>query len=270
MHYLCYKKVKMQEKTTTIDSLKVRYLETDGQSNIPLLLLHGWGSSLESWKRVAETFERAGKKVIIPDLPGFGKTQEPPRPWSVSDYIRFLENFLEKLHVSKFALAGHSFGGQVAIAFAAQHQTDPNLRTLFLLAAARVMRRKKLRIKIFRIVTKFGNLAFTVPILAPLRSFVQKVWYKFTGERDYYVATPRMRKTMKRVLNEEVGARLTAISIPTLILWGKNDEVTPLEDAYIIQKNIRGSSMHIFENINHDLNFKVPDELAKQMIMFMP
>lgn len=259
----------MDEKFVEIFGLNTRYLETDGQSDIPLVILHGWGSSLESWRQVAEAFERAGKRVIIPDLPGFGETQEPSKPWDVSDYINFLKNFLAKARISKFALAGHSFGGQLAIAFAAQHRKDSNLRALFLLAAARIMRRKKLKIKIFRIITRFGNLAFTVPFLAPLRSFVQKIWYKFTGERDYYVATPLMRKTMKLVLNDEVGARLQAISTPTFILWGKNDEVTPLEDAYIIQKNIPGSRMHIFKKVNHDLNFKVPQELANQMIIFI-
>lgn len=259
----------MNEKFVEVFGLNTRYLETDGRSDIPLVILHGWGSSLESWRQVAEAFERAGKKVIIPDLPGFGETKEPPKPWDVSDYIAFLENFLEKLHVSKFALAGHSFGGQLAIAFTAQHQASPNLCALFLLAAARIMRRRKLKIRIFRIVTKFGNLAFTLPFLSFLRSFVQKIWYKFTGERDYYVATPLMRKTMKLVLNEEVGTRLGAISIPTLILWGRNDEVTPLEDAHIIQRNIHGSRMHIFEGVGHDVNFKVPTELANQMIAFI-
>lgn len=257
----------MDEKFIEILGLNTRYLETSASDSTPVLILHGWGSSLASWREVAEVFERAGKKVMIPDLPGFGETKEPPMPWSVSDYINFLENFLEKLRISKFILAGHSFGGQLAIAFAAQQH--PNIQAVCLMAAARIMRRRKLRIKIFRIVTKFGNLAFTIPIFTPLRSFVQKVWYKFTGESDYYVASPLMRETLKRVLNEEVAARLQAITIPTLILWGKNDEVTPLEDAYIIQKNIRGSRMHIFKGVGHDVNFKVPQELANQMITFI-
>jgi len=255
----------METKFIDVSSLRVRYLETDGENDIPLIILHGWGSLIDSWRNVASALEKQGIKVFIPDLPGFGETPEPPSAWGVSDYGEFVKRFARELGMQKFDLAGHSFGGQIAITYAAQHPQD--IRKLILIAAARIMRRRKLRVKLFLIVTKIGNVIFALPPLALLRPLVQKIWYKITGERDYYRASIRMREVFKHV-EEEVGSRLTMIRVPTLILWGERDDATPLADARIIHDKIPNSKLHIFSDEGHDLNFKKPREIAQKIIEF--
>lgn len=255
----------METKFVDIRGLRVRYLETDGNSTVPLIILHGWGSLIDSWKNVASQLEEHDVKVFIPDLPGFGQTPEPPSAWSAGDYMEFVKGFARKLDIQKFDLAGHSFGGQLAITYAAQH--PPEIRKLILIAAARIMRRRKLRVQLFLIVTKIGNLIFVLPPFALLRPLVQKIWYTITGERDYYRASTRMREVFKRV-EEEVGSRLTMIKIPTLILWGERDDATPLADARIIHDKIPNSKLHIFPGEGHDLNFKKPREIAQMIIEF--
>jgi len=257
----------METRFVDIHGLRVRYLETDGGGTIPLIILHGWGSSIDSWRNVASALEKQGIKVFIPDLPGFGETPEPPRTWSANDYVEFVKNFARELRIQKFVLAGHSFGGQVAISFTVAHQSD--MRGLVLMAPARIMRRRKLRVKIFGATTKLGNIIFSIPILSFLRPLTQKIWYKLSGERDYYRATPLMRKTMKQVLGEEVGAKLTEIKIPTLILWGDEDMATPVADAHIIAQRIPNSALHIFPGVGHPLNIERAEEVAKKIIQFM-
>ena len=255
----------METKFVDIQGLHVRYLETDGNGTVPLIILHGWGSSVDSWKNVAFALEERGIKVFIPDLPGFGQTPEPPSAWGAGEYGEFVKGFARKLGIQKFDLAGHSFGGQLAITYAAQR--PPEIRKLILIAAARIMRRRKLRVQLFLIVTKIGNLIFVLPPFAFLRPFVQKIWYKITGERDYYRASTRMREIFKRV-EEEVGSRLTMIRVPTLILWGDRDDATPVADARIIHDKIPNSKLHIFPNEGHDLNFKKPREIAQMITEF--
>ena len=257
----------MEEKTIEIRGLPVRYLETNGGAGTPLILLHGWGSSLDSWRRVAENFEREGQKIFIPDLPGFGKTPEPERAWNLNDYIRFVQMFARGVGLEKFSLAGHSFGGQIAIGYAVKY---PNFTTkLILMAAARIMRRKKLRVKIFSLLTTIGNVPFSVPPLSFLKPLVQKIWYRLNGEKDYYRASTRMKKTMSLVLSEEMAPRLSDLHVPTLICWGDKDDVTPLEDGRIIHRMVAGSKMIIFDGVGHDLNFKQPDELASEILKFI-
>ena len=255
----------MESKFIDIQGLRVRYLETEGKSDIPLIILHGWGSSIDSWGDVASAFEERGIKVFIPDLPGFGQTPEPPSAWGASDYGEFVKRFARELGIQKFDLAGHSFGGQVAITYAAQYPQD--IHRLVLIAAARIMKRRKLRVKLFLIVTKVGNVIFALPPLALLRPLVQKIWYKITGEQDYYRASTRMREVFKGV-ETDVDSRLTMISAPTLILWGERDDVTLLADARIIHDKISNSKLHIFPGEGHDLNFKKPREIAQKISEF--
>ena len=259
----------MQSKKINVFGIETHYIEAgDEQSDKILVILHGWGSSTWSWRKVAEGLEESGIRLVMPDLPGFGQTQEPERPWRLKDYVEFIKTFVDLLGIKKFTLAGHSFGGQIAVAFAAQHQKD--LDKLILISVARIAKRRKLRITIFRVLTKIGNLLFYIPPLFFVKPLFKKLWYKIAGERDYYRSSKLMRDTMKLVLEKEVvGHLLNEIRIPTLILWGDKDDVTPLEDGEIINKQIPGSILHLFKGQGHPINRKVPDKIVEEIKKFI-
>ena len=67
----------------------------------PLLILHGWGSNSERWQKVGELLAKNGIKVIIPDLPGFGKSQKPSRAWGLDDYCEFAGEFIKFLNLER-------------------------------------------------------------------------------------------------------------------------------------------------------------------------
>ncbi|MFY9457472.1 MAG: alpha/beta hydrolase [Candidatus Spechtbacterales bacterium] len=257
----------MDLKTKYIMGLNVRYLETRGQSEIPLIILHGWGGSIDSWTNVASALEEGGMKVFIPDLPGFGETPEPPHAWGCAEYLDFIKALARELGITKFVLAGHSFGGQIAITYAAKYPGD--LQKLILMAAARIIKRKRLKVRVFLLATKIGNLIFSLLPLVLLRPLVRKIWYKLSGEHDYYRASPLMKETMRLVLGDDVAPKLGKIQTPTLILWGDSDVLTPLEDARIIHDKISDSKLYIFTGVGHDLNFKKPREIAQKVVEFI-
>lgn len=257
----------MQTKTITVNGLKTRYLETDASGEVPLVILHGWGSSVNSWKNVAQTLEENGVRTFIPDLPGFGETSEPPQPWSLNGYINFLDSLQDQLNLDKFILAGHSFGGQIAIGYAVQY--PKKVQKLILISAARIVRRKKIKVAIFRIFSKAGNFAFSVPPLSFLKPIIQKIWSKLSREKDYYRASKLMRQTMQMILGAEMRGELAKIQTPTLILWGQKDPVTPLADAKILHDEIKDSKLCVFAGENHDLNIKIPEKLAHQITNFL-
>lgn len=257
----------MKDKRIRILGIETHYVETNRSDEMPLIILHGWGSSTKSWEKVLNHLESYGKHVLIPDLPGFGETPEPNRPWNVNDYINFIEEFAKILGIKKFSLSGHSFGGQIAIAFAAKNPSE--LNSLILMSAARIAKRRKLKVKIFNTLTTIGNLIFLIPPLCFLKPVVRKIWYALSGEQDYYRASELMQETMKLVIGEEVGAKLDSIKIPTLILWGEKDYVTPLEDGRIIHAKIAGSELHIFPNEGHDINIKRAKDIAREIHNFI-
>src|SRR3989338_2017308 len=120
---------------------------------VPIIILHGWGSSSKRWERVRESLERKGCKVFVPDLPGFGENPPPLNPWSVEDYVEWVKDFSEKNNLTDFVLVGHSFGGGVAAIFAAKY---PQKIEKLVLVAAAIIRRKTLRKHVYLFLSKAG------------------------------------------------------------------------------------------------------------------
>ncbi|MCX6720058.1 MAG: alpha/beta hydrolase, partial [Candidatus Staskawiczbacteria bacterium] len=115
-----------------INGFKINY-QTFGEGK-PFLFLHGWGSNSDRWVEVAEKIAQKGYKVIVPDLPGFGKSDALPIPWNTNKYIDFIERFVKELNLSEYYLLGHSFGGALASKMAVKHNQD--VQKLFLVSAA--------------------------------------------------------------------------------------------------------------------------------------
>ncbi|MFA6376817.1 MAG: alpha/beta hydrolase, partial [Candidatus Paceibacterota bacterium] len=106
-----------------------------------VLVLHGWGIGSGSWVGVAEGLARDGFGVVCPDMSGFGKSQEPEKPWKVDDYVKFVEDFAAQLGLEKFYLLGHSFGGGVAAVYAAKH---PDKMEKMVLCDSAIIRKERL------------------------------------------------------------------------------------------------------------------------------
>ena len=84
------------------------------------MLLHGWGANKESLGPIIEHLKDR-YRVVAMDLPGFGKSSEPDRPWTVDDYCVFFDAFLAEIGLDqkKINCAGHSNGGRILIKWAA-------------------------------------------------------------------------------------------------------------------------------------------------------
>ena len=257
----------MEEKKIKVGNILVNY-KTFGEGK-PLLILHGWGGSSNSWIGVAEIIAQKGFKVVCPDLPGFGKSQEPPKPWSVGDYVVFFADFTKALGLENFFLLGHSFGGGLALAFSAE---KPQTVKMLILCGAAVIRKERLnfRQKIARFMAKGRELLLAVPIVGQaFYGLAQKIVYGIAGVKDYYRSTKNMRETFKNIVGEDLSKYAPEIKIPVLFVWGDKDKNTPLEDAYILQHLIVGSALEIIEETGHNPHRQKPQELAKKILAFI-
>lgn len=254
-----------EDKIIEVFGLKISYSDTGYGKNI--LILHGWGSRHTSWIEVQRNLVKKGFRVIVPDLPGFGKSEEPINLWGLKEYSEFVREFAKVVNIEKYAIAGHSFGGRIAIDYSTRYPED--FKRLILISAAGVVRRRKIRTKILLIFTKIGNFVFSLPALSFARAYVTKIWYTLSGEKDYYRASHMMKAIMQKVLDEELKSYLPNIFVPTLILWGEKDVATPLSDGIIIHENIPKSSLHVFKGMPHALNFKNPDGIAEKIVEFL-
>ncbi|PIQ74182.1 MAG: hypothetical protein COY11_03185 [Candidatus Portnoybacteria bacterium CG_4_10_14_0_2_um_filter_44_20] len=236
----------------------------------PIIILHGWGATVKSYGRLKPLLEQGGNSVFVFDLPGFGKEALPPRAWSVGDYADWVENKIrEELdsrsrrndNGSKFILYGHSFGGRIAIKIAARR--PEGLRGLILCDTAGVTPRPKTKIAIFSFLSKIGNVTFSLPSLKFLRPLARKFVYWLSGERDYhYLQGDVMRETFRAVVSEDLSSFLPKIHTPTMVVWGEKDRMTPLGDAYAINRGIAGSKLEILGKIGHNPHLETPEKLA--------
>lgn len=227
----------------------------------PIVILHGWGATKKSYDRLKPLLEQKGNSVFVFDLPGFGDEPAPSKAWSVDDYADWTLKHLAAMRLEKYYLFGHSFGGRIAIKIAAEH--SKNLAGLILCDAAGVTPRPKTKIMLFSFLSKIGNAIFSLPLLKFLRPLARKFVYWLSGERDYhYLQGEVMRKTFRNVVGEDLTSLLPKINIPTLVVWGGKDKMTPLSDAYIINQGITGSKLEILGSIGHNPHREAPEKLA--------
>ncbi|HEX9721966.1 MAG TPA: alpha/beta hydrolase [Candidatus Paceibacterota bacterium] len=235
------------ESKITIDDISINY-KIAGIGQL-ILILHGWGSSVERWAKVQDMLGAKGHRVIVLDLPGFGKTPAPGAVWGVQEYAEFVNRFAQNLGLEKFVLVGHSFGGQIAVQFAVTH--PEKTEKLVLVAAAAIRHEPGRKAKVL------AAIAGVTP--RP----VKKVVSLTLTRSDYARAQGIMKDIMKKVITQDLSAKLSKIQAPTLIIWGDNDKDTPTEDAHIMHKLIPNSKLEILKGARHRINFEAPDKLAK-------
>ena len=232
-----------------------------------LLILHGWGSNSLRWQRVKKLLEEKGIEVLILDLPGFGVTLSPQKAWSRDDYISWILQKVKEKNWQKFNLLGHSFGGGLAVKIAA---TFPERIDKLILLSPAIIQRKSIKTYLFYYISYLGKKVFSLPGFKILYPLAEKLIYKLAGTKDYYVADGMMKETMKKIGKEEpLEMILGRIKIPTLILWGKKDDVLPVKDAYYIKEKIRDSELKIIPKAKHSPHREAPEELAGIIVQFI-
>ena len=245
------------------EKIKARYYVV---MNIPIVILHGWGASAKSYEKLKLLLEQKGISVFVFDLPGFGNEPSPPEAWAVDDYMEWVKERIRQ--AEKIVLFGHSFGGRIAIKFAAKY--PEKLAGLILCDAAGITPRPKVKINLFGIMSKVGKIIFSWPILKYFQPIVRKIEYFLAGSRDYYyLQDPIMKDTFRKVVEEDLTPHLDKIKIPTLITWGKKDKMTPVSDAYIMNKKIAGSKLEVLERAGHSPHLECPEKLAKIIENFL-
>lgn len=202
-----------------INGVLVNYVQYGEGKDI--LLFHGWGQNIEMMKfigdRLADRF-----RITILDFPGFGESDEPTIPWTLSDYSLLIEMLVQELKIKKPIIMGHSFGGRVAIRYSANHPIEK----LVLFGSPCVRLQQKLPLSV-RILKKLKTLP-------GLDAFGEKM-KKYIGSRDYKAASPIMRQTLVQVVNEDLSEFAKKIEEPTLLIWGDQDTEAPVEEAKILE-----------------------------------
>jgi len=234
---------------------------------LPILILHGWGSSSKSFEEISRFLREKGHQVFTPDLPGFGNERTPDKPWPIDDYVNFVFNFVQAQDVNKFILLGHSFGGRIGIKFAARY--PEKLSGLILYAAAGIKPRRTVWHDFLFVLAKIGGFVFSLPLLSNISGVARKALYFLSGSHDYYHTKGVMRETMQNVISEDLRDILPSIAVPTLILWGSKDTITPVRDAAVMKSAIHNAEYVVLEGKGHSAHKEDAQQFAEAVLSFI-
>lgn len=238
--------------------MKAIAMDTKGKTSC--ILLHGWGQSGNHMHLLGELL--ADKYTVhILTLPGFGESAPPASVWSAEDYAYWLNDYLEEKKIASCLVAGHSFGGKVALSFA--YLFPEKIERLILLAPSGLKKRRPLK---ERALLFFKVFTYKFLRFFSLRT-LQKQWQEAFASKDYSQSDGVMRAVLVKSVNEDVGKKLSSISCPTTILWGKKDTETPVDLAYRFSKLIQGSTLHVFPKFDHYLLDGVRPHLLARYIL---
>lgn len=211
----------------------------------PLLFLHGGGTwhGYEFAKKWAEKF-----RVIHPHHPGFGESGDDPAMDTFNDYVMHYVELLDVLGIDKVHLVGFSLGGYLAAQIASQH--PERVKTLTLVAPAGMRSKEHPTLDVLatpgdQIV---GMLASNFEVLKP--------WLPAGPDPEFMGARYRESTTMARLLWEKPWdpkfmRYLHRIKAPTLIIWGDEDRIVPLQHSELWRRVLPNAKVQIFKGAGH-------------------
>lgn len=216
------------------------------QADTPLLILHGWGQDIQTMRPLGERLAWH-RPVHLLDLPGFGQSPWTGEDWDTRDYAKCVLEYLENAGLDCVDLLGHSFGGRIGLRIASEW--PQRLRRLVLVDAAGLPRQRGLpqraRLSAIRLLGKL------IRWLPTAQSQPLQAWYRERyGSRDYKNAGV-LRGTFVKVIAEDQTANARTIKASTLVLWGAEDQETPVDMAHRFGELIPNSEVVVLPERDH-------------------
>lgn len=222
----------------------------------PVVVLHGWGGRIESMAPVVLCLKRDFRVVAL-DLPGFGESPAPPTVWGSPEYAGYVRAVLSSRGIERAHFVGHSFGAKTALQIAARWPEavdrlvavgSPGLRT----PPSLVARGK-------RLISKGAGAAGR---LGPPGRRLKDAVYARVASQDYREAGA-MRPILVRAVNEDLSDLLPRVTAPTLLVWGGEDDATPVAQGKTMADLIPDAGLVCFEGAGHFAYLDEPDRFCR-------
>lgn len=231
-----------------VNGLNIHYLKEGSGENA--LVLQGWGTEIELYSAVISELSKKFT-VYAPDFPGFGKSDEPKEPWSVDDYVDFVIAFCKETGIKKVLLFGHSFGCRVIIKLLSRENCPIAVERAILTGAAGIKPVQSEASKKKTSAYQRGKKFLSTPIMKKLfPNALEKLRQKH-GSADYRAASPMMRQVLVKTVNEDLSHLLPKIRQEVLLIWGRNDDATPLSDGERMEKEMQNAGLAVIDNGGH-------------------
>ena len=245
-----------------------------GEGNIPIIFLHGYPFDKTMWQLQLD-FLKPSYRLISCDIRGFGKSTDEESSLSIDLFADDLIQFMDKLNIDKAIVCGLSMGGFITLN--AMKRFPDRFEALVLCDTQCIADTAEVKEKRYKIIDEIevdGEEKFN-------EGFIKNVFHKdsITNKKEL---VEQLRSVVfsnsKHIIQaglvalaerSETCSGLNEITIPTLILCGREDEVTPLAQSEFMHATIKGSILHVIDNAGHVSNLEQPHEFNKHLLDFL-
>jgi pimeloyl-ACP methyl ester carboxylesterase len=264
-----------------INGMNVHYRdEGNAADSIPIVLIHGTGASLHTFDEWVKIL-RGSHRVVRMDIPAFGLTgPDPQHDYSIEKYVNFIEKFLAAKGIKRCILGGNSLGGQISWQFTLKNP-EKVAKLILIDATGYAMKSKKtvLAFQVARMPVLNKLLTFVTPY-ALARESVENVYFDKSKVTDslvnrYFELTLREGNRQAFVdrlnlLNENTNIpKIKNIQTPTLVLWGEQDLLIPVENAQHFHDDLPNDTLVVLKNLGHVPMEENPVESLKPVLDFI-
>lgn len=259
--------------TINVNNFNLSY-DDIGDGSIPIIFLHGYPFDKTMWRGQLD-FLKSSYRAIACDIRGFGKSTDEESPLSIDLFADDLIQFMDKLNIDKAIICGLSMGGYIALNLIKRFPS--HFEALILCdtqCIADTTEGKEKRYEIIEEIEAYGVTNFN-------EGFINKVFHKdsITNKKELVdqlrsVVFSNSKNSITKGFaalaeHSETCSILGDISIPTLIICGREDQVTPLAQSEYMNKHIKKSILHVIENAGHVSNLEQPKEFNKYLSEFL-
>lgn len=261
---------RLSAKTVVVNGIRWPYLDGGPPDGETVVMLHGFGGDKNNWPLYARHFTKR-YRVIAPDLAGFGEnTRDPDLDYGMAAQTERLHHFLRELGIDRFHIAGNSMGGFIALHYALNYPGE--LRSMTLMDNAGVRSRNKSELEVAidegknlllaKSLDEFeGLLEFVMHKPIPSPKFMMKAMY-LEQARHFEFLDKIFWHITDEATNDTLTDRLSEISVPTLVIWGRQDRVLDVSCTEAMAAAISENKVVILEDVGHIPMIECPRETA--------
>jgi 3-oxoadipate enol-lactonase len=248
--------------------------DDQGDSNIPLIFIHGFPFDKTMWEQQRDYFKMA-HRVIVYDIQGFGRSTCNLEESSMDIFADDLISLMDALEIKNSVVCGLSMGGFIALnAINRYPQRFSGLVLCDTQCIADTPETREKRMDTIRMIEKDGLQEYT-------KTFIPNIFHEntFTENKNLIrrieaIIMSNNEKTiikgLKALANRvETCSSLSAITVPTLIICGSDDKVTPVEQSEKMLESIPNATLKIIEEAGHLSNMEQPDEFNHHVENFL-
>lgn len=220
----------------------------------PIVFLHGWGSSAQNLRPLAEALADAYWTHAL-DLPGHGRSPPPPVAWGVPEHADLVHAYIDEEIQRPVTLLGHSNGGRIGLHMASTPAHADRIERLVLISPSGVRPKRSWAYSVRSGLARALRAPIDLlpePLHAPALDWLRHslVW-RLLGSTDYNRLSGVMRETFVKTVNHHLDGALQQIEVPTLLFWGTHDEAVSRRQMSVLEDAIADCGLVELEGAGH-------------------